>query len=57
VMLQQSAFEHSVVLSKRVWPRHDISGSLVGKVGASKLKKAESYGTRVISEKRITELL
>lgn len=28
-----------------------------GKVGASKLKKAESYGTKVINEKEFTELL
>ena len=28
-----------------------------GKVGASKLKKAEGYGTKVINEKEFTELL
>ncbi|MNH41102.1 DNA ligase [compost metagenome] len=28
-----------------------------GKVGASKLKKAESYGTKVINEKDFAELL
>jgi DNA ligase (NAD+) len=28
-----------------------------GKVGASKLKKAESYGTKVINEEQLKELL